>query len=259
MDPETFRDDMITRFNASNPEANFSRGSEPLVIDVKGGELDEGTINLHRVYTYCQTASAEECESERKNLADNLAQGAPEPSKESLRIVVRDQQYLDYLNELYAKEGKGAERALYRQVGEDLYALIASDGPKTIAIVTASQLEDMGLTANEAWALADRNTKAIIPKLPEPAKLKSEAIAFQEFPYLSALVADLDGWRRISEVVGSDLFMTVVSDQFVFVGIMPDDNVAKFKATVEEDCATQRRCISPHIYRFRDGRWIVAR
>lgn len=258
-DPDTFRDEMIARFSASNPEAKFSRGAEPLVIDVKGGALDGGTINLHRVYTFCLTATVEDCESERKNLADNLARGAPEPTKESLRIVVRDQQYLDYLQDMQAKEGKGSERALYRQIGEDLYAFVASDDATTIAIVTTQQLDDMGVTANEAWALADHNTKAIIPTLPEPAKLKSEAMAFQGFPYLSALVADLDGWRRISDAVGSDLFMTVVSDQFVFVGLMPDKNVAQFKVTVEEDCSAQPRCVSPNVYRFRDGHWVVAR
>jgi len=25
-----------------------------------------------------------------------------------------------------------------------------------------------------------------------------------------------------------------------------------------EDCAAQQRCVSPNIYRFREGRWVIA-
>ena len=66
-------------------------------------------------------------------------------------------------------------------------------------------------------------------------------------------------WRGIAAEAGPDLFVTAVSDHFVFVGSMPDGaRLEAFKQTVREDCAAQQRCVSPNIYCFRDGRWMIA-
>ncbi|WP_298195094.1 hypothetical protein [Novosphingobium sp.] len=40
---------------------------------------------------------------------------------------------------------------------------------------------------------------------------------------------------------------------------MPDGaKLDGFAETVRKDCAEQERCISPHIYRFRNGQWRIA-
>ena len=77
--------------------------------------------------------------------------------------------------------------------------------------------------------------------------------------YAASLLARPDQWRALAEAVGPDLFVTAVSDQFVFVGMLPPgENLEGFRQTVRDDCASQERCISPNLYRWRDGRWIVA-
>ena len=38
-------------------------------------------------------------------------------------------------------------------------------------------------------------------------------------------------------------------------GHFPFDKLVK---AVQEDCDAAERCISPHVYRFRDGKWAVA-
>ena len=44
------------------------------------------------------------------------------------------------------------------------------------------------------------------------------------------------------------------------VGPMPDGpSLEAFRETVDEDCRAQPRCVSPNIYRFRGGRWVIAR
>lgn len=258
-DAEAFRSEILSRLQTAHPAMTFSPGDEPLVISYRGGDADEGSLNLHQAFAYCQSASPVDCEEDKKKIVTMVVKTAPEASRENLRIVVRDQQYVDYLEEMRRRSEDKASLVHYRQVGDDLYALIAADGPQTIAMVGDKHLKELGMTVEEAWSLADRNTKAVLPPLPDPNRFKQEAIAFQDYEYLSALVSDLSYWGRVSETVGKDLFMTVVSDQFVFVGTMPDEGVAKFRATVEEDCAAQPRCVSPNIYRFRDGRWIVAR
>ncbi|WP_260581625.1 hypothetical protein [Sphingopyxis sp. PET50] len=117
----------------------------------------------------------------------------------------------------------------------------------------------MGLSPEDAWNRGWRQTVAILPVFPDPEKFREQAMAFESDQYLASLTADLATWQKVSDAVGPDLFMTVVSDQFVFAGPMPDGpGFEKFRQTVEEDCRAQPRCVSPNIYRFRDGRWVIA-
>jgi transcriptional regulator with XRE-family HTH domain len=65
--------------------------------------------------------------------------------------------------------------------------------------------------------------------------------------------------KKIAALVGPDLFVPVVFDGFVFVAALPDGPALEdFAATVSKDCAEQERCISPHIYRFRNGQCRIA-
>jgi hypothetical protein len=255
---EAFRAEVFARLKARHPTETFKLDSEALVIRYGAGEANEGKINLHRIFGFCQTASSTDCEKEMQSLVAKLVLEPPSATRASLRIVVRDKEYVDYLNSV--EQGSVDKTPLHyrRQVGEDLYALIASDAPDTIAMIGGRDLKAMNLTPDEAWAIAEGNMKGILPKLPEPDRFKDDALVFDKFPYLSAIVADLPYWQRVSQQVGSELMMTVVSEQFVFVGPLADKELQGFKATVAEDCAAQARCISPNVYRFRDGRWVVA-
>ena len=256
---EAFRADVFARLKAAHPTNTFQLDSEALVVRYGAGGENDGTINLHRIFGFCQTASAADCETEKQSLVAKVVFEPPSASEQSLRIVVRDREYVDYVDSVERGSDDKAPLQYRRQVGEDLYALIASDAPDTIAIVGSRDLKKMNLTPDEAWVIADRNMKAILPKLPEPDRFKNDAVVFDNFPYLSAVVADLPYWQRVSQKVGGELMMTVVSEQFVFVGPLADRELPDFKATVAEDCAAQARCISPHVYRFRDGKWMVAR
>ena len=70
---------------------------------------------------------------------------------------------------------------------------------------------------------------------------------------------DLPAWALLSKEVGPDLFITVVADRIIFVGVIGDGPpLEALKKTVVEDCLAQARCISPYVFRFRKGRWAVA-
>ena len=257
---DEFRTQMVQRFAKTYPDRKFAPGKEPLEISVNAGKKDEGTINLHRIFYYCQNASAADCDAIKEELVVKIGKQAPEVTPASLRVIVRDAQYVGYLEELERKSVDGRRLAVRRKIGEDLFALLASDGPDTIGTVGDDKLVELKLAEDAAWAMAVRQTSSASPPLPDGATLKTSAQAFQDFEYGASVLADLDGWSKVAAVAGPDMMMTVASDRMVFVGILPDGpNLEGFRKTVEEDCASQPRCISPNIYRFRDGRWVVAR
>jgi hypothetical protein len=230
---------------------------DPLAIQAKvDGEWENGVINTHRLYGFCQTATNEECHAAIEEFADNISTRPPEPASADLRVIVRGASYVDYL---LRPAPEAEDRPLYRPIGEDLFAIVAFDGPKTIAIAMRPQLRELGITDDAAWQLAAAQTRAVLPPLPSGAVLAENAVAFEEYEYLASLLADTEAWRGIAAEAGPDLFVTAVSDYFVFAGMLPDGpDLEQFKQTVREDCAAQQRCISPNVYRFRNGRWVIA-
>lgn len=250
---------MLQRLQAAFPEGQLSlKNDEPLVVTVKhAGEWDDARINLHRIFQFCQTAEAADCEISKTEFVTKITKPQPKPTRDSLRVVVRDQDYLDYLLGV-EKSGKG-DLSLHEPIGEGLHVLIAFDSPDAIGMVGTRALQELGLSQAEAWQLAKRQTAQRLPAIPTADQLSKGAIAYQDEGYLASLLVDLDDWAKLSKSVGPDLFVTAVSDQFVMVGKMSrGPKLNQFKQTVIEDCAAQERCISPHIYRFHQGRWMVA-
>ncbi len=259
--PQDFRAAMMARLHQAMPDATLTADpADPLVINIKGGAWEEGQINLHRLNGYCQQATASDCERSKAEFAARIAVKPAKASAASLRLIVRDREYLAYVEETAAKSPDKGDFAKHRQIGEDLFAFLAADSKESIALVGDTTLKELGLTADAAWALAEAQTRAILPALPDPAKLATGPIVFQDKEYLASLLIDLPGWAAVAAKAGPDLFVTVVADGLVFVGQGPDGpGLDQFKQAVAADCATQQRCVSPHLYRFRDGRWVIAK
>lgn len=256
-DEAQFRVEMIERFRKAYPDRQYSLGKEELEVGVKGGEWEEATINLHRIFSFCETAAKDDCEAVKAEFVEKTGVKPKKLSADSLRIIVRDSEYMTYVGKL----GSDADErpTIYRTIGDDLFAVLANDGAETIELVGDKGLAELALTEAEAWDRAWRQTRTVLPVIPEPEKFLEQAMAFESEEYLASLAADLPAWKKVSDVAGPSLMMTVVSDQFVFVGRMDDGpNLNAFRKTVEEDCRAQQRCVSPHIYRFRNGRWVIA-
>lgn len=259
--PRGFRADMMARFAKAMPGATLTADPDrPLTILYKRDDGTEGSFNLDTVAGYCRTASRADCAAVKADFVRKMSTVHPEPTPASLRLVVRNREYLNYVDAYGRKSPQKGDAAKYRPIGDDLYAVLAADGEETVALVGDAALKKLGLSVDQAWALAEAQTRAILPPLPKPAALRRSAVSYQDQAYLASLLTDLPGWAAIAAKVGPDLFVTVVADHLVFVGQVPDGPVLDhLKQAAADDCAAQERCISPHLYRFRDGRWVIAK
>lgn len=131
-----FAQSMLPELRKALPDREFEiDDTAPLQIIVESGYGPGlSRVNLHRIYNFCLDASAEECEGVRREFLAGLAIPADAPEAAALRIIVRDQQYVDYLRKTLPVDSQ----LDYRRIGDDLFAILALDAPTTISVAAAN-------------------------------------------------------------------------------------------------------------------------
>lgn len=254
---EAFRAEVLGELRKAHPGERFGLGAEPLVIVLRPGSGEEGgVLNLHNLYEHCRNAPAAECAASRAEWARKVLIAPPAVTRASLRLLVRRQDYVDYLAAQKSKDGAGA-MFTGRRIGEDLHLLLAADGPDTITMVGTRQLAALGMTEAEAWAAAEANMAAITGALPTRDKLQAGVVGFGALPYGSAILGRLAHWSEVADEGGPALFATAVSDDFIVIGFLRETDVGKLARSARDNCKAAPRCISPHVYRLRDGQWRI--
>ena len=109
------------------------------------------------------------------------------------------------------------------------------------------------------WTVAAVQTRSILPPLPKAAAVREKWQVYQGDAYMASMALDLPAWQALSDEVGPDLFITVTSDQGFIVGTVKDGpELEALARAAAADCEAAQRCISPHVYRFRCGKWVIA-
>ena len=261
--PESFSQEMIALLRKSDPGGRYTIDPEdPLHVVGQRTKGDEKPAEFHiyfdRIYAFCTKNPGPDCDAERTAFVRAMSTPFPDNGAKAIRVIVRDQEYVDAATGYKDKDGQ--PMALAQPLGGGLHMLLALDSPDAIAIIGAGRLKELELDQTAAWTLGTIQTRSILPPLPKAADLKQSWIVFEGREYYGSLLVDLAAWQRISDEVGPDLFVTVTSDQLVVVGTIKDgDGLDKLAEATAQDCAAASRCISPHVYRFRDGEWVVAK
>lgn len=247
-----FAEQMIERMRAAGSTLDLRISErDPLVIEMTHeGAEESDDFDLHTFYAICAEASAEYCDRFLDSMVSAATTIPPELTAESLRVVVRQRDYFDRL---------AARQPLTRQIGDDLFALLAFTSADLIVFANRDDLRSLGLDTAAAWRLAGEQTRAELPDLPVDVDLAEHVIGYQDYDMLPSLLADTEGWRGVARKAGPALFATATSDVSVWVGVMPDGpRFEELKRVVRSECEASIECVSPNVYRFRGGRWVVA-
>ena len=261
--PGVFAREMVALIHRAAPKAHLRIDSaDPLHLTLRlkpesGEDQGEQQIYLNRIFEYCAKASVADCSSTKERFVRGMTDLQRAVTLKSLRIIVRNSDYATAIAAMRDKDGQPT--AFTRQLGDGLYMILAADAPDTIAMVNAGGLDELGITEEQAWDLAAIQTRVILPRLPNADAIRKAWQGFQGGDYLGSMAIDLEGWQALADAVGPDMFITVASDQVVIVGTLADGpDLTKLAEAVRGDCEAAPRCISPHVYRFRDGQWKIA-
>lgn len=255
--PQEFTAEMHERIEIAKPASRLEIKAD-LELMIQDEPLEAGVINLHRIYNFCQQSSPEECEATKQEFVDNISAPVGHSELKSLRIIVRDQQYFDYITGNTGIGKVDISQILHRKIGEGLYAILAFDAPTTIALATKGALQDLETSEESAWRLAEKQTRAILPEIPTADQLQAKVVGLELDGYLASLLAFQAEWSKLSNDAEDNIFVAATSDQFILVTLGRDiSDMVMFKRSVADDCNQQQRCISPHVYRFSLGRWVI--
>ena len=254
-----FAADALPTIRAAFPDAEIRQEpGEPLQINItRKGETEPAVMNLHRVFGFCQNAAEADCEAEVAKLIEMLAKASKSPEGEAanLRVIVRDGQYWNYV-----LGTKLDPLPPHRQIGDDLFAILAFDSPEAIALAPADRIAELGLSPENAWLFAERQTARIIPGMPETGARIEGLVVFQGEEYTGSMMAYPERWEALAAATGPDLAVIANSDQFVIAAVVPDGaDLERYRTLAADQCKLAARCISPNVYRWREGRWVVAR
>jgi hypothetical protein len=252
--PQQFTAEIADRIAKAAPALKVSIEG-PLTLKLIGGANGEAQTNLDRIAAFCATASPDGCEASKARFVRgtvDMATNKYAPTRANLRVVVRSAEYGAAMQQVMDK----SDRKLFvRPIGDGLVAMLAADFPDTTMMVSDADLEPLGLTGDEAFALGRSNVLATLPPLPGTAEIEGKVIAIADHDYDSSLLL-ADGWRQLAEQTGGKLFVTVANATLIVIGTAEDDDaVHRLRPAVEADFRAAERGISPEVYRWTEAGW----
>ena len=257
-DETAFTRDMAERFRAAMPNGEV-QVTAPLQLRV-GGDSDGTQVNLGRIHNFCVHAEAPDCEALMARFVATMAEAAADQDligAEQLRVAVRHTDFCDHM-EREIGVSDSSVRLLTRPVAPQLCAVLMIDYPTRMRGLNARDLQTLGLEADSAWALAERQTFADLPQPDALEGLADNLIAVTDSDYVPSLLLIVEGWRRAAAAVGGEIVVAVPSDGLLVATRRTTiTDLPGFQAVTRENFATAERGISPLVYRWEGSAWVV--
>jgi hypothetical protein len=251
-----FTQRMVERFRAAIPDRKFEV-AEPLQLRIVR-EGDPYEVNVGRIFNYCRSSTAEECESSIATFvtssADAIRNVDPAFTSGQLRVAVRSSDYCDYIDSERRLHEKSKSGPLRRPYVAGVCTLILADFPTIARGVSAEDLEKIGLDVDAAWALAERQTLADLPTPTALDGLENGISIVDGFDYAPSIMLNAEGWREAS-ARGEILIAVPSGNSAIVVRRATITDLDGFRNAVREHFETAERQVSPLIYRWTTEGW----
>jgi uncharacterized protein YtpQ (UPF0354 family) len=231
----------------------------PLMLEVRPPDGETHQAALNTIYDFCQR-NPDECEAavERhvRQMSQTFLQVNAAPDRKQLRAVLRPSGYVDAIRKVYA--GKG-EPPVARFVG-DLWIVCALDMPEAIKYLAPDDLAKLGLTPDEAIAIAKQNDAAMFAPLERAAAvLPGDGVGIvSNNAYDSSRLLTFESWAPIAARSGGQLLVAApAADAVVFLDARRPKALEIMKRTVAMIAMKETRPLSPQIFRWSPAGWIL--
>ena len=138
-----------------------------------------------------------------------------------------------------------------------LCIILMGDYPTTMRSVTEDQLAPLGLTADAAWALAERQTLADLPRPDRLEGIHDTVVAVTGYDYVTSLMLNAEGWRAAAAAEGELVVAVPDSGSMIVVRRANLADLVRFRAIVRDQMETAERGVSPNLYHWTAQGWAL--
>lgn len=251
-----FTRQMAERFRTAFP-GHSVEVTEPLQLRI-GLTPEPITVNVGRLYNFCASATAQDCESTINHFVAGSVEGftrlGTPITGAQLRLLVRN---IEYCSDLRQAQPPGQPGPIIHPFVPGLCTILMADFPTSMRSVTVAQLQAMGLEPDDAWALAERQTLATLPRPEALEELHDGVALLTGYDYLTSLMLNADGWRAAAAREGELLVAIPASNEMIVVRRANVRDLDNLRSAVRDDMHTAERGISPNIYRWTATGWAL--
>ncbi len=217
---EGFTAYMADRFAEAMPGDKVTvRGPLQLEVVVPAGPH---TVNLNRVWDFCER-DRRHCRKEVDGFLENMPGTMTEFSGREIkpadiRAVVRSSAYAAQVHRM-AANGPDHD-GIVRPIAGDVWMIVVVDRPHGIEPLNHGDMAKLGLTEDQAVALAIKNVAAALPPIEadtHPVQQTSFKMVGGDF-YDSSRMLLHDSWAKLSAEMGGHLVIAVPNPDLLIYG-----------------------------------------
>lgn len=260
-DERAFTEEVAGKIAAALPKAQVSV-TGALALSIIYPDRPEGevrTLALNRIWDFC-SRNPRECPRVIAELVENYAASRPEDllsaHRPTLMAVVRPAPYAQHVRETYAKAGFEAVAAF---LAGDLWLLCVQDTEGQARMFDSRDLAALGLTHEEAIALAKENLARHLVPMGTSAEIASDG-AFGSVDgdgyYGSSRLLLHDQWAELAAGFKGRLVVAVPDqDRIFFADSASPVAILKLEKAAQEATRKSERPISSVLLVWRPDGW----
>jgi uncharacterized protein YtpQ (UPF0354 family) len=208
--------------------------TDPATLKVKT-DLDlEATISLDNLKLACQSdppACPEMTDNFVEKIVSSLkaAQGPAELKPEMIRAVLKNQEYMDGLKEVYKQsppEKREDNKVVSKKFMSGLYIVYVIDSPGSMRQLSVGDMKEMKLNPEKVHALALANMEKALGEIPkaDAPELPGLFVVTAGDSYEAARFLLHKQWEKIAKEIEGDLIVAIPTRDLVFFTGSADEN-----------------------------------
>jgi hypothetical protein len=248
---------MAERIRAALPGRAVQITAEPLQLSVEATP-ETAIVNLGRLYNYCASATQQECTESIATFVSSTAEGLSNVdapiTRDQLRLLVRNTEYCESAGQGRSVDHRGP---IVHPLVPGLCTILMADFPTRMRSVGEDDVRGLGLEPDAAWALAERQTLAELPKPDQLEGLHDTLIAVTGYDYVTSVMLNTEAWRTAAASQGELIVAVPASDTVIVARRVNLADLARFRTVVREHMETAERGVSPNIYHWTTEGWAL--
>jgi uncharacterized protein YtpQ (UPF0354 family) len=244
--------------------------ADPATLKVKTDKDLEATISLDNLKLAC-SSQPEGCPQMTDNFVEKIvgslktAQEAAELKPEMIRAVLKNQEYMDGLVEVYKQsppEKREDNKIVSKKYISGLHIVYVIDSPGSMRQMSVGDMKEMKLDKEKVHALAMANMEKALGEIPkaDAPELPGLFVVTAGDSYDSARFLLHKNWEKIAKEVEGDLVVAIPTrDLLFFTGSADENRVRVLTEMAKRVVEREPYSLTDKLFKWTPAGWVEFR